>query len=131
MSTTSFSMIPLCRSLCRRRWQVGWDTDDRLVSDRFAEQFEQALRNCVAVVVAAGGRSEDIVRLTMFCVDRRAYQEARQEIGIAYRRVMGVHYPAMSLLEVRALLEEKALVEIEATAAIPVSVDLLKGTVHS
>lgn len=99
--------------------QIGWDASQRLVSDDFVEQFEQALRNCVTLVEAAGGAAADIVRLTMYCSDRRAYLDALERVGEAYRRVMGRHYPTMSLVEVAALVEEGARIEIEATAAIP------------
>ncbi|MBM3984655.1 MAG: RidA family protein [Planctomycetes bacterium] len=99
--------------------QVGWDARGALVSADFVAQFEQALRNCVAVVEAAGGRAGDIVRLTMFCADRHEYLARLAEVGAAYRRVMGRHYPVMSLVEVAALLEEGARIEVEATAAVP------------
>jgi enamine deaminase RidA (YjgF/YER057c/UK114 family) len=98
--------------------QVGWDARGRIVSPDFVAQFEQALRNCVAVVEASGGRAADIVRLTMFCADRREYLARLAEVGAAYRHVMGRHYPAMSLVQVAALLEEGALIEVEATAAV-------------
>ena len=99
--------------------QVGWDERGHFGSADFVPQFEQALRNCAAVVAAAGGCAADIVRLTMFCRDRRAYLDRQREVGEAYRRVMGGHYPAMALLEVSALMEDGAQVEIEATAAVP------------
>jgi len=101
--------------------QVGWDAGGRLASPGFVPQFEQALRNCVAVVAAAGGQAQDIVRLTMFCTDRREYLACLAEVGQAYRRVMGRHYPVMSLVQVAALVEDGARIEIEATAAVPVA----------
>lgn len=98
--------------------QIGWDAQQRFVSDDFVAQMEQALANIRAVVEAAGGRVEDIVRLTWFVTDKRAYLARQREVGEAYRRVMGRHFPAMSMLVVSALVEDRALVEIEATAEL-------------
>jgi enamine deaminase RidA (YjgF/YER057c/UK114 family) len=98
--------------------QVGWDETETLVDGGFVDQFEQALRNVVEVVEAAGGSREDLVRLTLYVTDRREYLDCLEEVGDAYRRVMGRHYPAMALLEVAALLEAGARVEIEGTAAL-------------
>jgi enamine deaminase RidA (YjgF/YER057c/UK114 family) len=98
--------------------QIGWDRQQKLVSERFSEQFEQALDNVVTVVRAAGGEPENIARLTIYVVDRHEYVRELKEIGTAYRKAMGKHYPAMALLEIQALLEPGAKVEIEATAAI-------------
>ena len=98
--------------------QIGWRADGTLVDGGFADQFDQALANVVAVVRAAGGKAESIGRLTIFVVDKTAYQAMRQEIGERYRARMGRHYPAMTLVEVRSLLEPGAIVEIEATAVI-------------
>jgi len=111
--------VPAGRDLLFVAGQIGWDEAGRLVGGGFAGQFERALRNCVTVVEAAGGRAADIVRLTLYCSDRREYLEHRAEIGPAYRRVMGDDYPTMSLVEVAALLEEGARIESEATAALP------------
>lgn len=99
--------------------QVGWNSEQELVGDDFVEQFDQALANVVAVVEEAGGRSTDIGRMTIYVVDREEYLEATEAIGEAYRERMGRHYPAMSLVEVSALLESGAKVEIEATAVLP------------
>jgi enamine deaminase RidA (YjgF/YER057c/UK114 family) len=99
--------------------QVGWDAQQRLVGDGFADQFERALANVLAVVTAAGGEPTDVTRLTVFVVDKEEYAAARGELGRRWRERMGRHYPAMTLVEVRALLEPGARVEIEATAAIP------------
>ena len=99
--------------------QVGWDAEERIVGVGLVEQFEQALENAVAVVEEAGGRAAHIGRLTVFVVDHREYVSARREIGEAYRRIMGRHFPAMALVEVQALLEPQARVEIEATAVLP------------
>jgi enamine deaminase RidA (YjgF/YER057c/UK114 family) len=97
---------------------VGWDAEQRIVPGGFAAQFERALRNVVAVVAAAGGRSESVLRLRIHVVDRDEYLAARKEIGRAYREVMGAHYPAMALFVVAGLLDEGARVEIEADAVI-------------
>jgi enamine deaminase RidA (YjgF/YER057c/UK114 family) len=110
---------PAGRDLVFVAGQVGWDEDERLVSEDFPAQFERALANCVSIVEAAGGAARDIVRLTMYCTDRNTYLGNRRLVGEAYRRVMGHHYPAMSLLEVAALVEPGAQIEIEATAAVP------------
>ena len=99
--------------------QVGWDEHQQVVGDGFAEQFGAALANVVAVVRHAGGRPEHLARLTIYVTDRREYLAALEEIGEAYRGIMGRHYPAMALLEVQALLETGAKVEIEGTAALP------------
>ena len=98
--------------------QIGWDTQGKF-PDTLAGQVELALANVAAVLAEAGAGPEHLVRLTWFIIDRRAYLDAQSEIGAAYRRVLGRHYPAMSLVEVSALVESKALVEIEATAVIP------------
>jgi enamine deaminase RidA (YjgF/YER057c/UK114 family) len=98
--------------------QIAWDERQRLVAGGFAEQFERALANVAAVVGAAGGGPERVARLTIYVTDRLEYAAARKPVGEAYRRVMGRHFPAMALVEVRALLEPGAKVEIEATAVI-------------
>ena len=98
--------------------QVGWDGAGVIVSGRFEDQFDQALANVLAVIAAAGGTPESLARLTIFVVDKAAYVAAREEIGARYRERMGRHYPAMTLVEVKSLLEPRALVEIEATAVL-------------
>lgn len=98
--------------------QIGWDAEQNLVGDGFAAQFGRALANVLTVVREAGGAVEDVGRLTIFVTDRDEYAGALEEVGAAYREVMGRHYPAMSLVEVQALLEPGAKVEIEATAVI-------------
>ncbi len=98
--------------------QVGWDKDERVVSDSFAAQFQQALRNVVHVVSGAGGSIDQIARLTIYVTDKNEYLSDLSSVGQAYRDVMGKHFPAMALLEVKALVEPEAKVEIEATAAI-------------
>lgn len=98
--------------------QIGWDRNEKLV-DGFAAQFEVALANVLEVVHAAGGNPQDIGRFTIFVKDKSEYLKLRKEVGASYRQQMGRHYPAMSLVVVKDLLEEGALVEIEATAVIP------------
>jgi enamine deaminase RidA (YjgF/YER057c/UK114 family) len=100
--------------------QVGWDGQRKLVgSGDFVLQFAQALRNVVEVVRAAGGGPEHLARVTLYVTDKRAYAEKRAEIGAVWREIVGRHYPAMAMIEVSGLLEAGALVEIEATAAVP------------
>jgi len=96
--------------------QVGWDAAGRMVSDRFEDQFDQALANLLAIVAEAGGTPASIGKLTIFVVDCAEYRAARRAIGERYRQRMGDHYPAMTLVEVRALLEPGARVEIEGLA---------------
>jgi enamine deaminase RidA (YjgF/YER057c/UK114 family) len=98
--------------------QIGWDHNEKLV-DGFAAQFDLALANVLEVVRAAGGNVEDITRFTIFVKDKSEYLKLRKEIGKLYRQRMGHHYPAMSLVVVKDLLEDSALIEIEATAVIP------------
>jgi enamine deaminase RidA (YjgF/YER057c/UK114 family) len=99
--------------------QVGWDEQHRFSSSALAGQVRTALENIVAVLSAAGARHDQVTRLTWYVTDKREYLRSQREIGEAYRAVMGFHYPAMSVVEVSALVEEQALVEIEATAVIP------------
>ncbi|MBI5493902.1 MAG: RidA family protein [Deltaproteobacteria bacterium] len=99
--------------------QVGWDAQERFHTAVLHEQWAQALDNVLAVVRAAGGLPEHVARMTVFVTDHREYSAQRAEIGQAWRDRMGRHYPAMSLVEVRALLEQGAKVEIEATAVLP------------
>jgi len=120
--------VPAGRDLVFLAGQVGWDLQGRFPGPDFVAQFEQALANCVALVEAAGGRVEDIVRLTMFCTDKRAYLDRLSEVGTAYRRILGRHYPAMSLVQVTALVEDQALIEIEATAAVPAAQAAARST---
>jgi enamine deaminase RidA (YjgF/YER057c/UK114 family) len=98
--------------------QIGWTSRAELVSDRFVDQFDQAIANVLDVVRAAGGTPESLVRFTIFVTDKTQYLSARRETGERYRARMGRHYPPMTLVEVRSLLEPGALVEIEATAVI-------------
>src|SRR5436190_1230574 len=93
--------------------QVGLDGQGRLVSREFVAQFEQALANVARVLAAAGGRPEDLLSLRIYVLDKHVYQASTKEVGAAYRKHLGRHFPAMALLEVKGLLEEGALVEIE------------------
>jgi enamine deaminase RidA (YjgF/YER057c/UK114 family) len=99
--------------------QIGWDAEQRLVSANLAEQTEQALKNIIAVLNEADAAAEHVVRMTWYVTDKRAYAESQADIGRAYRAVMGTHFPVMTLVEVADLLEDGALVEIEATAVLP------------
>ena len=98
--------------------QIGWNKDNTIVSSDFAEQARQALENIVAVIHAAGGASQHVARMTWYVVDKAEYLAAAQTIGEHYRAVFGKHFPAMTLVEVKSLLEPGAKVEIEATAII-------------
>ena len=98
--------------------QIGWDEHGRVVSADFAEQFEKALSNVLSVVRAAGGSPESLARLTIYVIDKREYVASAKKIGESYRRLVGKHYPAMTLVEVKGLLEEGAKLELEAIAAI-------------
>ncbi|RVT83328.1 RidA family protein [Rhodobacteraceae bacterium CCMM004] len=98
--------------------QIGWTADKVFETDDFVGQMRQALLNIRAVVESAGGTPEDIVRLTWFVTDKRAYLDRQREVGAAYREIMGRHFPAMSMVVVADLIEDAALVEIEATAQI-------------
>lgn len=98
--------------------QIGWDKDKRFVGSDFVAQMEQALDNIAAIVSAAGGDVSDVGRLTWFIKDKGEYLKHQREIGQAYRRVFGKHFPAMSMLVISELIEDEALVEIEATAFI-------------
>ena len=99
--------------------QIAWDERQRIVSEDFVEQFGRSLANVLAVVAEAGGSPEYVARLTIYVTDKREYQSRTREIGERWRALMGRHYPAMALLEVKGLLEDGAKVEIEATAVIP------------
>ncbi len=99
--------------------QVGWNAEQRFESDDFVAQAEQALANIVAVLAEADARPEHLVRLTWYVTDKREYLARLAEVGDAYRRVIGRHFPAMTLVQVVALLEDRAKVEIEATAVVP------------
>ena len=100
--------------------QVGWDPlTATFASDDFVAQTRQALANVATVLRAAGAQPRHLVRLTWFVTSRAEYMAARHQVGVAYREILGAHYPAMSLVIVSGLVEERARVEIEATAIIP------------
>ncbi len=99
--------------------QVAWDKDDNVVGDDFPTQFAQTLSNVVAVVREAGGSPADLAQLTIFVTDHREYLATLRPVGEAYRRIVGHHYPAMALVEVKALLEPGAKIEIQGLAVLP------------
>ncbi|MCA3649171.1 MAG: RidA family protein [Methylobacterium sp.] len=98
---------------------VGWNADQEFETDDFAGQVEQTLKNIVAVLAEAGARPEHLVRLTWYVTDKHEYLASLPQIGRAYRAHVGRHFPAMALVQVVALLEDRAKVEIEATAVLP------------
>ena len=99
--------------------QIGWDAQGHFHSSDFAAQARQALANIVAVLDAAGGRPEHLVRLTWYVTDKREYVAALRDVGSAFRELIGNYDIAMSAVQVAALIEDEAKVEIEATAVIP------------
>ncbi len=99
--------------------QIGWDANGQFHSDKLTEQVRQALRNIVRVLEEGHAQPRHVVRLTWYVISRDAYLREVRDIGAAYREIMGKHFPAMSVVEVRALVESRALVEIEATAVVP------------
>jgi enamine deaminase RidA (YjgF/YER057c/UK114 family) len=99
--------------------QIGWNAEQQFDSDDFIAQTRQALMNIVLLVQEAGGRPEHITRLTWFVTDKKEYLSRLPELGQAYRDIMGKHFPAMTLVQVAALVEDRAKVEIEATAVVP------------
>ncbi|HUE78711.1 MAG TPA: RidA family protein [Sphingomicrobium sp.] len=98
---------------------VGWDEREMFVSHRLHEQFGQVLRNTLAILAEDGAGPEHIVRMTCYVTDREDYLRARDEIGVAWKAIIGPHYPAMALVEVGGLVESAALVEIETMAVVP------------
>jgi len=98
--------------------QVAWDEQQSMVSDDLVEQFDRALANVITVATAAGGTPKAIARMVIYVTDRNEYRERMKEIGERYRARMGKHFPAMVLLEVAGLLEDRAKIEIEATAVL-------------
>jgi enamine deaminase RidA (YjgF/YER057c/UK114 family) len=99
--------------------QVGWNAEQQFESGDFIAQARQALANIVTLVQEAGGRAEHITRLTWFILDKHEYLSRQRELGEVYRKVMGKHFPAMTLVQVGALVEDAAKLEIEATAVVP------------
>jgi len=106
--------------------QVGWDEKQQFHSDKLIPQFEQALKNVLAVLAQAGGGPNHICRMTAYCVDKPAYLSARPELGRIWRKLMGRHFPAMSMIFVADLLDHPAKIELEATAVIPSSAGELR-----
>jgi enamine deaminase RidA (YjgF/YER057c/UK114 family) len=98
--------------------QIGWDESQKLVGEDFVEQFDRALRNVLAVVTEAGGAPDAVARLVIYVTDKEEYRTCRREIGMRWRTQMGNNYPAMTLVEVKSLLEDGAKVEIEGIAVI-------------
>lgn len=111
-------LAPVASRLLFVAGQIAWNQDQKLVSDRFPDQFRQALANVLAVVRETGGEASDLAQLTIYVVDRAEYLASLKEVGACYRELMGKHFPTMALVEVQALLEPGAKVEIQALAAI-------------
>ena len=99
--------------------QVGWDEQQQFHSEDLLPQFEQALKNVLVVLAQAGGAPGHICRMTAYCIDRPAYLAQRAELGAVWKRLMGKHFPAMSMIFVADLLDHPAKIELEATAVIP------------
>ena len=99
--------------------QIGWDVNEKLVSDELLPQFGKALENVAAVLAAAGAKPEHLARVTIYVTDKTEYKRHAHAIGEEWQRVLGKVFPAMSLVQVADLLEDGALVEIEATAVVP------------
>jgi enamine deaminase RidA (YjgF/YER057c/UK114 family) len=97
---------------------IGWDGQGQFHSDDFAAQVRQALQNIVAVLAQADARPEHIVRMTWYVIDKKEYVAAYPEIGVAYRELIGSHYPSMTAVQVAGLIEDRARVEIEVTAMV-------------
>jgi enamine deaminase RidA (YjgF/YER057c/UK114 family) len=98
---------------------IGWNAECRFETDAFVGQVRQALENVLAVLAEAGAEAEHICRMTWYVTDKQEYLAHLREVGLAYRSVIGDHFPAMTLVEVAALVEDRAKVEIEATAVVP------------
>ena len=99
--------------------QVGWSGEGKGQAHDFAGQFRQALQNIISVLKEANGEPQHIVRLTWYVLDKKEYLGSLREVGLAYRQLMGRHYPAMAVVQVGGLVEDEARLEIEATAVIP------------
>lgn len=98
---------------------IGWNADQEFETDDFAGQVRQALENIVAVLATGGAQPDHIVRMTWYVTDKAEYLNALKEIGAAYKATIGRHYPAMALVQVAGLVEDRAKVEIEVTAVVP------------
>jgi enamine deaminase RidA (YjgF/YER057c/UK114 family) len=99
--------------------EIAWDEREQIVSDEFVAQFRRALANVLAVVTAAGGRAEHLVQVTVYVTDKREYIASVREVGTVWRELVGATYPAMALVQVAALLDDRAKVEIAALAVLP------------
>jgi enamine deaminase RidA (YjgF/YER057c/UK114 family) len=99
--------------------QIAWDQDQKIVDDDFVEQFDKALSNVITVLRAAGGEPNNIVRLVIYVTNKIEYRERTREVGERYRKHLGKHFPAMVLIQVAGLLDDRAKVEIEGMAVIP------------
>jgi enamine deaminase RidA (YjgF/YER057c/UK114 family) len=99
--------------------QVGWDANQKFQSEQLVPQFEQALKNILAILAEAGGKPEHICRMTAFCIDKPAYLAGRRDLGRIWKSLIGSHFPAMSMIFVADLLDTPAKIELEATAVIP------------
>src|SRR6185437_517311 len=99
--------------------QIGWDQNQKIVSDDLVDQFDLALANVIAVVNEAGGTANQLARLILYVTDKDEYRSKMKEIGERYRARMGKHFPAMVLVEVKSLLEDRAKIEIEGIAVLP------------
>ena len=99
--------------------QIAWDNNQKIASDDFVEQFDKALANVIEVLRAAGGEAENITRLVIYVTDKLEYRERTKEVGDRYRKHLGKHFPAMVLVQVAGLLDDRAKVEIEGMAVIP------------
>ena len=99
--------------------QIGWTGHGKWEARDFAGQFRQALKNILEILAQAGGKPEHLVRLTWYVLDKNEYLASLDEVGAAYRELMGRHYPTMAVVQVSGLVEDAARLEIEATAVIP------------
>lgn len=111
--------VPAGHDLVFTAGMVGWDAQEHIVEGGFAAQFEQALRNVLAVVEEAGGTAENLVRLTVYVTEREKYLASLADLGQVWKRVMGRWYPVMALVQVKGLVEQGALIEMEGVAAVP------------
>ncbi len=98
--------------------QIAWDDKQQIVSDDLVEQFDRALANVLTVVTDAGGRADQIARLIIYVTDKNEYRARMKEIGERYRAHMGKHFPAMVLVEIKSLLDDRAKIEIEGIAVL-------------
>ena len=99
--------------------QIGWNENQEFIAKDFIGQMDQTLKNITAIVKEAGGQIEDLTRLTWYVTDKAEYLANQKKVGAIYRSVLGNHFPAMTMVVVTALVEDEALIEIEATAVIP------------